>query len=159
MKLATALVASVSIVIGIAACAAPEEHEETESSSQALCPKGQICTSQSYWWNTSSSSGFGGVLDPGTSTSSSGGTTTENACNVNPGGSFTCGGKVPTCGSIQKTTTSGCDLTLRCQVIGGVQLCDCIPGCGGGSWGFGSWNPCMYGHTYSCTPWGSCSCN
>ena len=154
MKLASVLVASASIVLGIAACAAPdEEHDGAESTSQALCLRGTYCQSTSGGnWYGGSSSGLG-VFDPGTS--SSGGTTTENACNVPPSGSFTCGGKVPSCGTISKTTTETCDLTLRCT----TQGCDCIPGCGGGSWGFGSWNPCLYGHTYSCTPWGSCSCN
>lgn len=153
MKLASALFASVSVVVGIAACAAPDTGEETESTSQALCPRGQICQlPKNDWLGGTSSSGFNQVNDPGTSSS---GGTTENACNVPAGGTFTCSGKVPSCGTIQKTTTQTCDLTLRCT----SQGCDCIPGCGGGSWGFGSWNPCMAGRTYSCTPWGACSCS
>jgi hypothetical protein len=154
MKLASVLLGSVSIVLGIAACAAPaDEPENTGSTAQALCPRGQICQVPKTTWYGGTSSGDFGVLDPGTS--SSGGTTGTNACDVQPSGTFTCSGPVPSCGTVSKTTTEGCDLTVRCTELG----CDCIPGCGGGSWGFGSWNPCMYGRTYRCDPSGYCTCS
>jgi hypothetical protein len=155
MKLVNVLLASASVILGIAACAAPasEEREAVEESSQALCMKGQICTGSSSGFLSSTS---GGVLDPGTSTSSSGTTTSGYQCNVPPGGSFYCSGSVKTCnGGSAKATSYPCDMTVRC--LNGS--CDCVPGCGGGGWTFGSWNPCMYGRTYTCDSSGYCRCS
>lgn len=155
MKLATALFASAAVVLGIAACASPGEgeNEELGSTSQALCMKGQICTPpKNNWWGGTSSSGLT-TLDPGTSTSSSGSSSggTTATCGTD---TFVCAGPVPNCsGAIYKTTsTTGepCDLKVRCQLINGIEQCDCVPGCGGGSFSFGGWNPCMAGKTYTC---------
>lgn len=166
MKLATVLFASTAVLLGIAACAtpAPEENEEIGSTSQALCMKGMICqptkTSGFYFGGSS-----GLVLDPGTSTSSSGGssgsTTPTISCGVGSGQTFECKGPAVYCnsdGTIYKTTTEPCDMTVRCETVNGAERCDCVPGCSGGSYSFGGWNPCMYGQTYSCI--GTyCRCN
>ena len=135
MKLVNVLFASTAVVLGIAACAAPSEEqgETTESSSQALCPRGMECTPPS-----TSSGGL--VMDPGPTT-------------------FTCSGQIPGssstdyCSYLRTVCPNGTTTNCKCE-----QYCK-VPGGGpGGGFPIGSWSPCRAGYTYTCNNLGQCRC-
>lgn len=154
MKLSTVLFASTAVVFAVAACAAPSEQEEVDQSSSALCPKGQNCTppkTSTSWWGGIDKNQLVAVDETPTTN------TTTIQCGVPEGGTFTCEGPAVSCnGAVYKTDPSvPCGMVVRCT----TQGCDCVPSCGGGSWGFGSFNPCLAGHTYTCNSLGQCRCN
>lgn len=142
MKLSSVL-AFTAVVLGVTACAvgpADEQGENTGTTQEALClnyPDCVVKTGGSKWGGLTSSSG--GMLDPGTSTSSSGGTTQT----------FTCNGKASLC-------LDPDNHYLSCNAD--RTSCVCMSGCGGGGWPYGTYNPCLWGRTYTCTAWGTCSC-
>lgn len=137
MNLATTLIASAAVLLGIGACAAPadEDGEDIGSTQQALCRRG-TCDVPPFPPGSS-----GGVLAP------IGGNT------LDPGtpATFTCKGTGKNC-------LDPGYLTLSCNPEN-ANDCVCMQGCGGGGWSFGTYNGCpLATHRYGCNALGSCRC-
>lgn len=154
MKLSSVL-ALTAAVVGITACAAgsPDEgqSENTGSTQQAMCLNYPNClTKTRTWGGLTSSSGDLVVYDPvTTSSSSSGGTTTG----LDSGDSFTCTGTLQECQLPGHTVYLVCDTNNPQNCM--CNRCDIIPN----GLNFGTYNPCMYGLTYRCTTYGTCTCS
>lgn len=143
MKLSSVL-AFAAVVLGVTACAvgsSDEQGENTGSTQQAMCLNYPDCITKtsSTWGGRLTTSSGGLMLDPGTSTSSSGGTTQT----------FTCDGKASLC-------LDPDNHYLSCNAD--RTSCVCMSGCGGGGWPYGTYNPCLWGRSYTCDAWGTCTC-
>lgn len=143
MKLTSAL-ALTAVVFGVAACATgstDEQGENTGSTQQAMCLNYPDCitSTSTRTWDRYNTGGLN-TLDT-TSSSSSGGTSTTT---------FSCNGKASLC-------LDPDNHYLACNPSNPNE-CVCMTGCGGGGWPYGTYNPCPYGKTYSCTSYGYCTC-
>lgn len=152
MKLSSVL-ALTAAVVGIAACAAgsPDEaqSENTGSTQQAMCLNYPNCLPKTRnWGGLTSSSGDLVVLDPVTTTSSSSSSGSTSG-GLQSGQTFQCDGKASACLDVDNHYLSCNDDRTSCV---------CMSGCGGGGWPYGTYNPCMYGLTYTCISY-TCRCS
>jgi hypothetical protein len=139
MKLSTCLFASATVVLAITACTAPSSEEDVDTSSQALCPRGQDCTKPKNRFD-----GIAGgdlvAVDPAPTTPQT------FACEGQLVASDPCTYLRPDCPA---SDPNNCKCEKFCRLGNGP----------GGGFAVGTWSPCLAGHTYTCNYLGQCRCN